>query len=899
MDSISAFGDEAKDAGRYADVMAAASSNANTDVSGLGESFKMVAPVAGSLGYSLEDTAVALGLMANAGIKGSSAGTALRSALTNLASPTDQMKEEMEKLGISIKDSNGEMKPLDVLLGDLRGSFSKLSDDQKAASASTIFGKNAMAGMLSVINAGEGDFDKLTKAIADSDGVAEKMADTMQNNLSGKLTNLKSALGELAIKMYDALEPALNFVIDAVQKLVDWMNGLSEKTQLIVVSIGALVAAIGPLLLIFGPLLTAVGGLMTVLPALGPLIAALAGPIGIVAGTLAALGAAFALTRTKADESYQAQLKESEANLETAKARQEATEEITEQIDKTSELIQETKDQMEATDNLVDTFEELIEKSKLTTDEFGKFLTLQTELENTTSPQRVAELEEKMEKLRKKSGLSKDEFKRMLDANKDLTEMFPEAGEVIDDYGNKIADTTGKLREMTNAELERMQLEIYNEMVEDLQAVNDEIDDYNSLLGETVELEDSISQNKSEVRDIQKDINANEDEIQKNNEKILDLKDQQKEAGIGEWWQLQRQWSELVRQNVELEDKNKKNQKNIDTLEESLAVDEENLDVSKQTTESIGEQILKNRDNYDVYLEILERQYDINIEKGKENESIDKAIEKRKDEIKQLEDKIEREGDSNGKLQDSIDHLKTENSELGKAKGKLDDITSALDTHNSKFDKANNNLAKVNAKFADAGGLTDNNIKKADIWNDKLNKNFSKRIDIITNKDADEENRKWSKGIRKTVSLVTKGVGKITANADGTNYHTGGLSWIGEEGPELVEHNGKMNLTGFGLYDLPVGAKVHTYEDSVDMLRDGLVSGIGSGLSLQGSRNNSVAVETNNKDIINVLKEQNELLLGLLKKENVAYVELEKIYQPVKRRLAEDQYSNHKRRRKG
>src|SRR5699024_2326520 len=242
-DSISAFGDEAKDAGRYADVMAAASSNANTDVAGLGESFKMVAPVAGSLGYSLEDTAVALGLMANAGVKGSSAGTALRSALTNLVKPTAKMEKEMEKLGINIKDSNGEMKPLDSLLGDLRERFSKLSDDQKASSAATIFGKEAMAGMLAVINAGQGDFDKLTKAIANSDGVAQEMADTMQNNLQGKLTNLKSALEELAIKLFDALEPALTAIVGTVQKLVDWMNGLSKETQLIVVAIGALVAA--------------------------------------------------------------------------------------------------------------------------------------------------------------------------------------------------------------------------------------------------------------------------------------------------------------------------------------------------------------------------------------------------------------------------------------------------------------------------------------------------------------------------------------------------------------------------------------------------------------------------------------------------------------------------------
>src|SRR5699024_7017025 len=130
---------------------AAASSNANTDVSGLGEAFKMVAPVAGALGYSLEDTSVALGLMANAGVKGSAAGTALRSALTNLVKPTAQMEKEMKKIGIEVKDSNGEMKPLDTLLQDMRKSFANLSEDQKANAAATIFGKEAMSGMLAVL----------------------------------------------------------------------------------------------------------------------------------------------------------------------------------------------------------------------------------------------------------------------------------------------------------------------------------------------------------------------------------------------------------------------------------------------------------------------------------------------------------------------------------------------------------------------------------------------------------------------------------------------------------------------------------------------------------------------------------------------------------------------------
>src|SRR5699024_7452964 len=379
-----------------------------------------------------EDTSVALGLMANAGIKGSSAGTALRSALTNLVKPTAAMQKEMKKLGINVQDSNGEMKPLDVLLKDLRGSFSNLTEAEKASAAATIFGKEAMSGMLAVINAGDADFNKLTKAIENSDGVAQEMADTMQNNLQGKITNLKSALEELAIKIFDALEPALTAIVEAVQKVVDWFNGLSKTTQQVLVAIGALAAGIGPLLVVLGTVLTMVGSFMTALPALVPLITALAGPIGVIVASLTAMGVAYAILKTDADEAYKSQLQMEEANLELAEAQNESVKETTEQIDKTGELIDKTQEQMEQTDALVDTYEKLTEKSKLTTAEFGEFLTMQTQLENTKSPERIAELEGKMEKLREKSGLSREEFDKLLDSNSQLTEQFPEAGNVVD-----------------------------------------------------------------------------------------------------------------------------------------------------------------------------------------------------------------------------------------------------------------------------------------------------------------------------------------------------------------------------------------------------------------------------------------------------------------------------------
>lgn len=258
-DSMTAFGLAADQAGKFADILAAASSKSNTNVAMLGESFKYVAPVAGALGYSAEDTAVALGLMANAGIKASQSGTSLRSALTNLASPTKEMKKVMSKLHISITDNKGKMKSLDTIMRDLRKSFGGLTKEQQASYAATLFGKEAMSGILAIINTSEADYNKLSSAIYNSKGAAKDMSDTMQDNAKGGLTQLKSALEGLGIKISNILIPVLNKVVDKVRKMVDRFSKLDKGTQEVIVKMGLLAAAVGPAVFIFGKLVDTFG----------------------------------------------------------------------------------------------------------------------------------------------------------------------------------------------------------------------------------------------------------------------------------------------------------------------------------------------------------------------------------------------------------------------------------------------------------------------------------------------------------------------------------------------------------------------------------------------------------------------------------------------------------------
>lgn len=228
-DAITAFGLQASDSAHFADVLAAASNSANTNVSMLGGSFKYVAPVAGALGYSIEDVSVALGMMANSGIKAEMAGRSLRSMLSRLASPTEDVEEAFEQLGLSaseaLTNADGSMKPLSETIEILRGSMSGLDEATKASVASGIAGTEAMSGLLAIVNSSDADFEKLTESIANADGTAQRMADTMNDNLNGAITIMKSAVEGFGISLYETFSVKAK---DGVKTLTDYISRLQK-----------------------------------------------------------------------------------------------------------------------------------------------------------------------------------------------------------------------------------------------------------------------------------------------------------------------------------------------------------------------------------------------------------------------------------------------------------------------------------------------------------------------------------------------------------------------------------------------------------------------------------------------------------------------------------------------
>lgn len=269
-DAMTAFGMSAEESTHFADVLAKAATNSNTNVGMMGETFKYVAPLAGTLGYSVEDMSIGIGLMANAGIKGSQAGTTLKTAIANMTGPTDKQAAAMEDLGISLEnanggtksfmevmenlrssiggvdvelvDSEGNLREYDDIIADLSKSTEGLSKVQQIQAASTIFGKESMSGMLAIISASDEDFDKLTESIYNADGAAKGMSEIKLDNLAGDVTYFKSALEGAQIAISDKLTPVLR---NLVKKATDWLPKIQKS---IIAVIDKLEDKFGPLI---------------------------------------------------------------------------------------------------------------------------------------------------------------------------------------------------------------------------------------------------------------------------------------------------------------------------------------------------------------------------------------------------------------------------------------------------------------------------------------------------------------------------------------------------------------------------------------------------------------------------------------------------------------------------
>lgn len=290
-DAITGFGMEAKESTRVADLLTQAANSGTIGINDLGESFKYIAPVAGSMGLSIEDVTTALSAMSMSGIKGSQAGTSLRGVLTRMVKPTDQVAAAMDELGIVLTNSDGTFKSLDQILSEMRGSFSGLTDEQKTYYAATLAGQEGMSGLLSLLNMSQEEYDEIAASMDNASGVAKETAEVMRDNLSADVEGLMGSLESLAITLASLIVPALRDFVQWLTQLVNKFTALSPETQKTILMIAGIAAAIGPVLMVLGKLTSSIGSIITTFGKIPGAIAKVKGAFTAVSAAIGGISA--------------------------------------------------------------------------------------------------------------------------------------------------------------------------------------------------------------------------------------------------------------------------------------------------------------------------------------------------------------------------------------------------------------------------------------------------------------------------------------------------------------------------------------------------------------------------------------------------------------------------------
>lgn len=482
-DALTALGYAAKDSGHLADVMAAASSNANTNVGMMGETFKYAASVAGAMGYSMEDVALATGLMANSGIKATQAGTSLRSMISRMAAPTSAVAKAMDELGVKINDSNGKARPFRDVIGDLRESMKGMSETEKTAAANTIAGKNAMSGFLAIINSSDKDFKKLVNAIDSCDGAAQEMADTMIDNLGGQVTILKSQLQELAIGAGDTLVPMMKKLVSGAQDLTNWFNGLSDSSKEMVVKMALLAGAAGPALITFGGMAKVFKGSVDSIAACSAKMAALTaieGETTVATRTLSAATKALPWVAAAAGAALI-----TKAIIDTYKATHEATLKVKEHAKVRQESINSIRGEAETSELYLQKLTELSkveDKSKSQKQLMQEYV---DRLNNSISDLNL-EYDEETDKLNKTS----DAIQRKIDKMKEealAAAYIKNAEKAARDYANAemgLSDAKGELAQKQKEwnKLSESEKQVNGQLQTDIQQLKTQVDDYKNAM---------------------------------------------------------------------------------------------------------------------------------------------------------------------------------------------------------------------------------------------------------------------------------------------------------------------------------------------------------------------------------------------------------------------------------
>ncbi|MDO3662056.1 phage tail tape measure protein [Bacillus sp. C28GYM-DRY-1] len=621
---MTGFGIKAEESGRAVDVLVKTMTTANTDLPQLGEAMKFVAPVAQSLGYSMEDTATAVAKMSDAGIQGSMAGTALRASLLHLANPVGQSAKAMENYGIEVEDAHGNLKPLPELIGHIAERFDGMTSAQKTAAAAQLVGTEAASGFVTLLGVGEKGLRDYSKTLQDAGGTADRVAKTQMDNLNGSFEKFKSALDGLGIKIGNEFLPAFRKIVDTGTQILDFLNKLNPgiiTTGLEMAGTAAAIALVASSAVKLG---IALRGLFVAM-----------GPAGWIITGLSILGGLLVGVKAGYDEM-------NTVSLEAANAKQK-------EIDSLNGLITE--------------FDKLQAKTKLTSDEFAHYLDLNDRIKSETNADSIKRMKDEQAGLREKSGLTNSEFDRYLQLNGEILEKAPQTSAAISEQGNAFGKNTEAVKRLSEAKAEELRI--------DLESQKADIErDMNKNLNKQKELIQDINQLKTERKDIESQISDQVEVVQKREAAYDDAKASKDKA------RLAMIENELTLEQHKLQKLRDQHSANLDSLKTK------NEDLQK-VNEEIGKLDVVKQKMVDLEL----RQVGLNAKKGEGINVLNREIARLKDARANLVNNTSAADKKKQEYRKSLDAIDSEIAKLESAKGRVQEITAEAENMNATLSK--------------------------------------------------------------------------------------------------------------------------------------------------------------------------------------------------------------------
>jgi TP901 family phage tail tape measure protein len=722
---MTGFGLTAEETDRATDVLTKTMTTANTDLHQLGEAMKYVAPVAAGVGWSIEESAAAIAKMSDAGIQGSQAGTALRASILSLASPVGQTEKAIEGLGLKLKDTEGNLLPLPELIGEVSSKMEGMSDTEKTAYASMLVGREAASGFVTLINQGEDALSDYTATLENSAGTAERVAQVQNDTVNGAFKEFLSAVEGASIGIGKEFLPEIKELIKAGTGIVRWVADLNPKMIEFALKMAAGASAVGLTVM-------AVNKLKVAIPLMMRSVQLSMGPIGWLSLGLGAVAAALIDVK---DESKEVE----EVNLDTAKSYDQ---------------------QSKSLDKAITAYEALQEKSKLSNDEFGRYIDIQKQLELETNADKIKKLKDEQAKLAEKSGLSNEELNEMIGLNKDIIEQAPMAADGLTETGEAIVGNTEAAREYNDELREKLRLELEQQTSNAWAGLEENIKTANEALKERRQIAQDIRQAKQDVINAEGQLatkTAILNEVRKTGDKSS-IQNAEREV-------------QLAEQALG------KAEEQVTTEYDKLTASEKNLNTARLSVME-GQQAVQSLMDY--YL----KQVDVTAEKGKEVEALDAVIKKTEEAKGKLDQKLssgkqltEEEQKQYDALAEQLGVLEYTRLKVGDLVTKQDEFTGAITDSKGEMIDLNVEGNKDLAKWIEAEGWTlddaetlnseaekkiDKKIAADDMGTvDKINKSASKKekkeVDVSDKGDTDKINAKASKKEKKEVDVSDKG----------------------------------------------------------------------------------------------------------------------------------------------